>query len=807
MSGQAVGDRPRLAARGPIAGLDGATLRGLVDRGRARDPAVAAVVAGILNSVRADGDAALGRLAARYDGVRLTELEVPRARRRAARDALDPEVRAALELAAERISSFHRALVPEPVVVDAGSGVRLGRRFDPLERAGAYAPGGRALYPSSVLMCALPARAAGVAEVVLCSPPGSDGRPAPVVLGAAEIAGVDRVFALGGAGAVAALAFGTESVPRADCVVGPGNAYVAEAKRQVAGIVVTDAPAGPSEILVIADRTADPDAVAAELIAQAEHDPDSAAVLVALDGALAEAVASALERRYADHPRREVLAAALAGGGALLVAESLSEALAFSATYAPEHLSLMVADAGAVLCRVRNAGTVFVGPVSSAVLGDYVSGANHTLPTGGLARSMGGLSTATFLRPWTWQEFTLEGAAALAAPAATLAGAEGLPGHAAAARMRKAGGVSAARTERRSDVRRRPAYRRLFPYDPGRRPVALDLSDNTNRFGPAPSAARAYESLDPDVATRYPAVYADALREALAAHHGVEPGNVATGCGSDDVLDSALRAFCEPGAGVAYPDPTFGMVPVFARMNALRPLAVPAGAGDPDVRELLAGDPGCVYLCRPNNPTGGSTSAGLVSELDRAAGGVVLLDEAYADFAGEDRTAWAAGSARTLSLRTFSKAWGLAGARVGYAIGPEALIAEVEKSRGPYKVSGPSERAALAALEHDDGWRRDVVARTIEARAELAAGLGVLGFAPLPSRANFVLVPVVDAAAAGAALHRRGVGVRAFPDLRGVGEAVRITVGPPGAIAAALGAIRGAAEAGEIAPPTPGRRA
>jgi len=512
-----------------------------------------------------------------------------------------------------------------------------------------------------------------------------------------------------------------------------------------------------------------------------------------------------------------------------------------------------------LLARVRNAGTVFVGSAASVVFGDYLTGANHTLPTGGLARALGGLSTETFLRPCTWQRISEEGAAALGAAAAVLAEAEGLPAHAAAARLRTDGGRGAtpAGRERATPAGReritpaarehaspahagggpdspasppeatpvcgepshrppfRRAYRDLAAYDPGRRPVALDLSDNTNRFGPSPAGARALADTPAEAVTRYPSVYADQLRAALARHHGVAPECVATGCGSDDVLDSALRAFCDPDAEVAHQDPTFGMVAVFARMNALRPRPVATDPGaldadaldvdalDPgalDVDALVAGAPACVYVCRPNNPTGAVAPAAAIRRLDGAAGGVVLLDEAYADYAGEDMTAWAAGSRRTISLRTFSKAWGLAGARVGYAVGPAPLIAELEKSRGPYKVAVPSERAALAALREDGAWRRDVVARAIEARAALERALAGLGFAPLPSRANFVLVPVADAAAAGEALRRRGVGVRAFVGLRGIGDAVRVTVGPPEAMDALLRALRAGLAAGEVAP-------
>ena len=270
-------------------------------------------------------------------------------------------------------------------------------------------------------------------SVVLCSPPGADGVPSPLVLAAAELAGVDRVFTLGGAGAIAAMAYGTVTVPRVDRIVGPGNAWVMEAKLQITGTCSIDSPAGPSELLVIADDGADPAAVARELFAQAEHDPEASAVAIALSAAAAARIIDAVERGLAAEPRREVIATALAARGAVLVAADLDMAIAFAAEYAPEHLLLALRDAPAALAAVRNAGTVCVGDSSSVAFGDYATGANHTLPTAGLARSYSGLSTLDFVRWTTWQRVSPDAAARLADDVALLGRAEGLPAHAAAA--------------------------------------------------------------------------------------------------------------------------------------------------------------------------------------------------------------------------------------------------------------------------------------------------------------------------------------------------------------------------------------
>jgi histidinol dehydrogenase len=423
-----------LFATGPLASLTGEERAMLCDRHPVRDPALRGTTAAILARVERDGDLALHALARELDGVTLTTLEVPRERRREALAALAPPVRAAMERAIANLTAVHRAFQPVAQELTPEPGITIGRRPEPIARVGAYAPGGRGAYPSSVLMTVVPARVAGVHEIVLCTPPADDGLPAPATLAAAELAGADRVFAIGGAGAIAAMAFGTESVPRVDRIVGPGNAWVCEAKAQVAGRVAIDCPAGPSELVVVADASADAAAVAGELIAQAEHDPRACAVAVVVGAATAAALAEALARELADTPRREIVARSLASRGALLTADTLAAALAFAADYAPEHLMLAVADPERALATSRNAGTVFLGLSSSVAFGDYMTGANHVLPTGGLARSYSGLSPLDFVRWTTWQRVTAGAAASLAGPVGVLADAERLPAHARAAR-------------------------------------------------------------------------------------------------------------------------------------------------------------------------------------------------------------------------------------------------------------------------------------------------------------------------------------------------------------------------------------
>ncbi len=325
----------------------------------------------------------------------------------------------------------------------------------------------------------------------------------------------------------------------------------------------------------------------------------------------------------------------------------------------------------------------------------------------------------------------------------------------------------------------RETYRSISLYAPNRAPAEVDLSDNTNLWGIPPAAAREIHAAAAATVTRYPALYAADVKQAIADYIGVSPGMVVTGCGSDDVLDSAIRAFGEPGETVAYPDPSFAMIPIFAQMNGLRGIAVPLTAEhDADADAFIGVDARITYLCTPNNPTGASFSRSAIERVVRGTSGIVIIDEAYAEFADENCIDLVAASPRVLLSRTLSKAFGLAGLRVGYAIGHPALIAEVEKSRGPYKVNGIAQRAAVAALTQDHEWVMDHIREAIANRERLIEALCALGLKPLPSDANFVLVPMPDAVSVDRAMRERGIAVRPFTDLPRIGDALRISVGP-----------------------------
>jgi histidinol dehydrogenase len=389
----------------------------------------------IIEAVREEGDVALRRFASEFDDVEVGNLDVTDRAERAV-DSLDAEVREAIEKAAANVRAFHERQQPDDwrETVD---GRELGRRFRPLARAGVYVPGGTAAYPSSALMGVVPAAVAGVEHIAVATPP-ADELPA-ATLAAAHIAGADAVYQVGGAQAIAALAYGTETLPACDVVVGPGNRWVTAAKAAVRGDVEIDMLAGPSEVLVVADDTADPALVAAELVAQAEHDTDASVAAVTADEDLAEAVVAAADRQASERQREAVIRGAFeSAGSGVFLARSTSEAVLFADEYAAEHLSILADDDEALLDRIDSAGSVFLGPHSPVAAGDYASGPNHVLPTGGNARRVGGLSVETFLRSTTVQRLSADGLADIADTVTTLARTEGLEAHAASVERRLA---------------------------------------------------------------------------------------------------------------------------------------------------------------------------------------------------------------------------------------------------------------------------------------------------------------------------------------------------------------------------------
>lgn len=394
------------------------------------------IVSDIIADVHAHGDEALLQYCRKFDCAELTSLEVTQGEIEEAFGLVSPDFLRVLELAAENIRAFHSRQVRNSFILTEKPGVVMGQKILPIERVGLYVPGGTASYPSTVLMDSIPAKIAGCAQIVMVTPPGKDGKIAPVILAAAKIAGIDRIFKVGGAQAVAALAFGTETIPAVDKIVGPGNAFVAEAKKQVFGKVSIDMIAGPSEILIVADGTCDPRYVAADLLSQAEHDKLASAVLVTDNAELAYAVQTELERQLEELSRKEIARASIDNNGKIIVAPDLYKAIEIANEIAPEHLELCVDQPFDYLDSIRHAGSVFLGKYCPEALGDYLAGPNHTLPTSGTARFSSPLSVDDFVKKTQYTYFTADALRQVSDDIALFASKEGLDAHARSATIR-----------------------------------------------------------------------------------------------------------------------------------------------------------------------------------------------------------------------------------------------------------------------------------------------------------------------------------------------------------------------------------
>lgn len=394
------------------------------------------VVRDIMDRVRSEGDAALRDYTARFDGAELGDLEVTPEEFATAREAVDPAVRRALEAEMAAVRVFHERHLSPQATVETAPGVAVWREWRPIQRVGLYVPGGRGAYPSSVVMLGVPASLAGCPEIILCTPPDRDGSVPAATLLAAALVGVHRVFKLGGAQAIAAMAAGTESVPRVWKLFGAGNAYVTAAKLLAFPECELDAPAGPSELLIIADEEANPAWIAADILSDVEHGPDSPAALVTTSATLAAEVAIELERQLASFPREVIARQALASWGRLVVVDTIEEASALADRYAPEHLEIMTSHPREVLAHINNAGSIFLGPYSPNAAGDYATGTNHVLPTARYARTFGPVSVESFGRMVQCQEVTVAGLQGIRGTVTTLARTEGLEGHARAVEVR-----------------------------------------------------------------------------------------------------------------------------------------------------------------------------------------------------------------------------------------------------------------------------------------------------------------------------------------------------------------------------------
>lgn len=817
-----------------------------------QDQGIEQAVSAILADVQARGDEALMDYTRRFDRLEVHEaagLRLSQAELQAALDGLPALERQALERAAERIRRYHEHQRASSWMYTEADGTRLGQRVLPLDRVGLYVPGGKAAYPSSVLMNAIPAQVAGVKELVMVVPT-PDGVRNPAVLAAACLAGIQEVYTIGGAQAVAALAYGTRSIRPVDKIVGPGNAYVAEAKRRVFGTVGIDMIAGPSEILVVSDGSVPADWVAVDLFSQAEHDEMAQAILISPDAAFLDAVAEAIARLLPGQPRRAVIGKSLADRGALIHVRSMQEAAELVNRVAPEHLELAVRDVDGLLADIRHAGAIFMGRWGCEALGDYCAGPSHVLPTMRTPRFSSPLGVYDFQKRSSLIEPSAAGADHLAKVAATLARAEGLEAHAQSAEYRLGGeGVNAAvagqvasdggvapaaagtvspaqiaaRVERhvRPDVQRMAAYHVADATDA----IKLDAMENPWRL-PRALQAELAQRLTALAINRYPSgnTYT-ALKQAIACHDGLDGiDGLVLGNGSDELISLLCQLVAQPGATIMAPAPSFVMYEMGARLAGVGFVPVPLRPDFSLDREAMlqaieTHRPALVFLAYPNNPTGNLFDADDVRAILQATDGLVVLDEAYAPFAGgaswlSQLPAWP----NLAVMRTCSK-WGLAGARIGYLASASAWAAQLDKIRPPYNISVLDAETACFAFQHHADFDQQTRALCTERQTlvqRLQAMQGPQGLSHVyPTAANFVLVRLAggqgDAAGpsratrVAAAMRAAGVLIKDASRMHpALAECLRLTVGAPEeneamlqALAAALDAVP-AASAGQV---------
>ena len=741
------------------------------------------VVRPIMNAVHTHGDHALREFGHRFDGVQLEDLAVSPEEIADACARIPQELAEAIELAYCNIYDFHELQLntQAPIKLETAPGVVCEQRTLPIRRVGLYVPGGQAPLFSTVLMLAVPAAVAGCEEVVLCTPPGKDGKVNPVILFAAELCGVKRIFKVGGAQAIAAMTYGTESVPKADKIFGPGNAYVTAAKQlaALAGVAI-DMPAGPSEVEVLADATSVPAFVAADLLSQAEHGPDSQAMLVTTDATVAQAVATEVEKQLAALPRREVAAKSIANSRIIVLADK-QDCIDFTNAYAPEHLIIAMENADEVAKETTNAGSIFLGNYSCESAGDYASGTNHTLPTMGCVRAYSSLCIDSFQRKLTLQTLSPQGIRSIGQTVKIMAQAEHLDAHARAMTLRMQAVAQLPEEDAGTGIAKlvRPNILKLKPYSSARDEYAgkaahVFLDANESPYN-APN-------------NRYPDPLQWELKQKISAYKGVAPDHIFLGNGSDEAIDLIFRTFCTPGVDeVAAISPSYGMYEVCADINNIRYNAIPLEEGylfnaENFLQSVYSPCTKVIFICSPNNPTGNLLPVAEIRKVLDMFPGIVVVDEAYIDFApaGSSVVSLLDEYPRLIILNTFSKAWASAGIRLGMALAHPEIIGIFNKVKYPYNVNILTQRAAMEQLEHMNDIRNWVE----EALRERARMMQEVASLPIchqvyPSDANFFLARMTDACAIYDALVNQGIIVRNRHRIAMCENCLRITIGTP----------------------------
>jgi histidinol dehydrogenase len=773
-------------------GVENALLDRIQNRSLQMLPDLVNRVSEIVERVRIEGDRALIEYSREFDGVTLSAGQlrvspsfIEQTAARAERRTVD-----AFRLAISNVRTFHERQIETGWEMALG-GARVGQRILPIASAGLYVPGGSASYPSSLIMNAVPAQVAGVGRVAVATPLATFDR-APAVAAVLLELGIDEVYGIGGAQAIAALAFGTESIRPVDKIVGPGNIYVAIAKKLVYGSVGIDSIAGPTEIVVLADETADPRLVAADLLAQAEHDEAASAICVTTSRRLGDQVARAVDSQLATLERAAIAGASIAGYGAVFVVDSLEDGCELINGLAPEHLELMTADNDHAAELVRNAGAIFFGAWSAEPVGDYLAGPNHVLPTVGTARFSSPLGVYDFLKRQSIIRYSREALERSAGAIAAMAEAEGLTAHKRAVLMRSEVPLDAkgagGRERRPADPlsRIKPVVRSFAAYTLEPHPARIKVNQNENPFDmPEEIKREVYRRLAMRQWSRYPDFVPTRLLKSLADFAGWTPEGTLAGNGSNELIQATLMVTVGPGTRVVIPEPTFTLYRQIVTLLGGEVVSVPL---TPELRfdveairrAATERRADVIILCSPNNPTGcGIGDPDLVHLADEFAG-LLVVDEAYHEFSAHSVAPLLPRLPNLIVLRTFSKAMAMAGLRVGYLLASPALAREVHKATLPYNVNFFSETAVEVACERFD-LLKPQVDMIVRERDRLMSGVSsIAGLSPVDSTGNFFVArTAISPRKVFEELLARDILIRdvsGYPMLR---DYIRISVGAP----------------------------
>jgi histidinol dehydrogenase len=667
-----------------------------------------------------------------------------------------------------------------------------------IQKVGLYIPGGSAPLFSTVLMLAIPAKLAGCREIILCTPAGKNGKIHPAILYTAQLTGVTRIFKIGGAQAIAAMAYGTETVPSVYKIFGPGNQYVTTAKQlvQMQGLAI-DMPAGPSEVCVLADATADASFIAADLLSQAEHGPDSQVLLITTDPGLVEKVNVEIEKRLETIPRRDIAIKALNNSKSILV-NNMEEAIELVNEYAAEHLIITCANEDEVAEKITSAGSVFIGKYSPESVGDYASGTNHTLPTNGFAHAYSGVSVDSFVKKITFQKLTPSGLQNIASTVIQMAEAEGLEAHATAVKVRI---DSLTQDGESRDENPANANKDFAPvFDMGR---VFDLErlvrKNVMELQPYSSARSEYKGegkifLDANENSlgspltkwynRYPDPLQWELKKKISKIKNVEPENILLGNGSDECIDLLIRAFCDPGRdNIIICPPTYGMYRVCAEVNDVEVKEVmltPVYQLNMEALEqAIDANTKLVFFCSPNNPTGNSLDREDIEMVLNNFDGLVIVDEAYINFSRHRSfLAELKDYPNLVVLQTLSKAWGLAALRLGMNFASKEIISILNKIKPPYNINQATQDLAIKALDNLDDVNT-MIREIVKERETLVKELVAVPYVQkvFPSEANFILVRMDNADSVYEYLKTNGIIVRNRSRVVLCDDSLRITVG------------------------------